>query len=192
MAKSVLKHGFKAKAERLSLQYRQELGLQNHSPLCGFVLAEHLRIKVFKASTFLTSVEDISRLKGEIGVDCGWSALTMQNKYGETIIVYNPFHSEARQQSDIMHELSHFICGHSLEAHNFGFELPIGMRSYNELYEEEAKCLGSTLQLTKEGLLWGLKNNFDVEQLAQHFNASSKMVNYRLRLSGAAKQFSYY
>jgi len=187
VAKDILKRGFKAEAERTSIRYRKELDLEGHAPLCAFKLAEHLKIGVFKANEWVNSAKDIQLLNGS-----DWSALTMKGKSGSTIIIHNPYNSPARQQADIMHELSHIICGHSFENHDTGFQLPMGMRSFNELFEEEAKCLGATLQLTKDGLLWGLRNDMNVAKLAEHFNASTEMVNYRLRMSGAAKQYSYY
>ena len=187
MAKGILKHGFKAEAERTSIRYRKELGLEGHSPLCAFKLAEHLEIGVIKADELVNTAKDIQLLNGS-----DWSALTMKVKSGRTIIIHNPYNSQARQQADIMHELSHIICKHSFDSRDVGFELPMGMRTFNEIFEEEAKCLGATLQLTKDGLLWGLKNKMDVAKLAEHFNASSEMVNYRLRMSGAARQYSYY
>lgn len=189
--KSILKHGFKAKAERLALEYRKQLDLSDFSPLCAFKLAEHLSIPVYKATDFITLPSEIASLKANDGHDCGWSALTMKTNSGNTIIINNPYHSIPRQQSDLMHELAHIICEHSFESLELEFPIPMGMRSFNELHEEEAKCVGSSLQITRSGLLWGLKKNLNNDQLADHFNASVDMVKYRLRMTGVAKQLSY-
>jgi hypothetical protein len=191
-AKSILKRGFKAKAERLALEYREKLGLSPHSPLCAFLLADYLSIPVYEATEFLVSNTDRDRLAGAGINDCGWSALTMKAGSGQTIILHNPFHTPARQQSNIMHELAHIICGHAFDILEIDVPIPIGMRNFNEVHEEEAKSLGSSLQLPRPGLLWGLKENMSVEQIAVYFNASVEMVNYRIRMSGAGRQHSYY
>ncbi|SKB64047.1 ImmA/IrrE family metallo-endopeptidase [Daejeonella lutea] len=188
-AGGILKRGFKAKADRISSGYRTNLGLADYSPLCAFALAEHLSIPVFKASEFFTQSDQLLRMQAE---DFGWSALTMKTLSGKTIIIHNPYSSIARQQSDVMHELAHIICEHSFETSEVGFSIPIGMRTFNEVYEEEAKCLGACLQITRSGLLWGLKKNMSNLQLANHFNASVEMVNYRIRMTGVLKQLSYH
>ncbi len=65
--------------------------------------------------------------------------------------------------------------------------MPLALRSYNSEHEEEAKCLGSTLQLAKPGLLWASKRNMTNEEIANYFTASIDMVNYRMNTTGIAK-----
>ena len=185
--KSILKRGFKAEAERLAKQYREELNIHPCAPLCAFKLTEHLQVPIWKATEFIKTSREIDLLSK----DCGWSALTLITKASNRIIIYNPFHSQGRQQSDVMHELAHVICKHERDQKEYDFEIPFGMREFNEVQEEEAKCLGSTLQLATPCLLWANKKDMSKEQIAEHFNASRDMVNYRMNTTGIAKRKYY-
>ncbi len=183
MSKIKLKRGFKANAERMAVQFRKDLEIHPCGPLCAFKLAEFLKVPVFQATQFLTEPEYITLLSN----NCEWSALTMTNVEGVKIILHNPYSSDARQQSDLMHELAHIICNHQHEENYHDEPLPLGLRSYNSEHEEEAKCLGSTLQLAKPGLLWASKRNMTYEEIANYFTASIDMVNYRMNTTGIAK-----
>lgn len=186
--KDILKRGFKANAERLAKLYREELGIHPCAALCAFKLAGHLQVPLCKSAEFLNLPGEIAILSAVDGVDCGWSALTMVAKSGTRIILYNEYHSEARQQSDIMHELAHVICKHERQLKEYDFEIPFGMREFDEVQEEEAKCLGSTLQLPSPALLWANKRNMAHNEIASHFNASHDMVKYRMNMTGIAKR----
>lgn len=185
--KSILKRGFKAKSERLAKQYREELKIHPCGALCAFKLAEHLSIPIHPATKFLTLENEIEWLSN----NCEWSALTMPNFESMKLILHNPFHSNARQQSDLMHELAHIICEHKHEEVYHETPLPIGMRNYNSEEEEEAKCLGSTLQLATPCLLWANKKVLTTEAIAEHFNASIQMVIYRMNMTGISKRAYY-
>ncbi len=189
--KNILKRGFKANTEKLAKEYREKLNIHPCDALCAFRLAEYLKIGVYKAIEFINSEEYINLLKGENGQKCEWSALTMTASSGSQIIIHNPFHSEARQQSDLMHELAHIICDHVHEKKEHDFELPIGLRSYNSIQEEEAKCLGATLQLATPCLLWAAKRQMSNEEIASHFNSSMEMVKYRMNITGIAKRYYF-
>lgn len=183
-----LVRGFKAKAEKIAVNYRKELLIHPCGSLCAFKLAEHLNIPVYEATEFLKLPKEIARLSGVGEEDCGWSALTMITQAGNTIIIHNPYHSPARQQSNMMHELAHIICKHSIDLSKYDMTIPIGMTYFNEIQEEEAKCLGATLQMPRPGLLWAMKRNMDKTNIALHFNASVDMVTYRLNTTGVFKQ----
>jgi Zn-dependent peptidase ImmA (M78 family) len=186
--KDILKRGFKAHAERKAKAFRTELSIHPCAPLCAFKLAEHLSVPIYPATDFLTSSNDLNKLKGFNGQDSGWSALTMVTKAGNRIVIHNSFNSVARQQSDIMHELAHIICEHQRSLSEYDFEIPFGMRNFDELQEEEAKCLGSTLQLPTPCLLWAKKRNMVPQEIASHFNASVDMVIYRMNMTGISKR----
>lgn len=186
-AKIILKRGFKSNAERLALQYRGELKIHACAALCAFKLSEHLKVPVYKATEFLTLPKEIELLSN----NCEWSALTMPNFEGTNIILHNPFHSDARQQSDLMHELAHIICEHEHVSTLHDKPLPFGMREYDSEKEEEARCLGSTLQLASPCLLWAKKRNMSNKEIAEYFNASIDMVKYRMNATGIAKRIYF-
>ena len=186
--KDLLKRGFKAESERLAVEYRNKMSIHACAPLCAFKLAEHLNIPIYSATEFLNLPDEIERLSDE---SFGWSALTMITGANNRIIINNPYHSQARQQSDLMHELAHVICDHKQSLSKYDFEIPLGMRHFDEVQEEEAICLGATLQITRPGLLWALKRNYTVDQIANHFNSSVDMATYRIRMTGVAKQRGY-
>ena len=83
-----------------------------------------------------------------------------------------------------MHELSHVLRGHNHEREESCMGFPL--RIYNPKHEEEAACLGATLQLPKPALLLRLKDGWSDEAIAKHYGASSQMVSFRKRQSGAA------
>lgn len=188
---SLLPRGFKSKAEKIALEYRGRLNLLPHEPLCGFELAKHLNIAVHTPPSFFGDNTDIEALVGIPGKNSGWSALTMKTASSSTIIIHNHLHASYRQQSDIMHELAHIICKHEQVSTIDGVNLPALMRSYNKQQEEEADCLGSTLQITRDGLVWAFRNKMSIEQMTEYFNASPAMVNKRINFTGIKKQFSY-
>lgn len=182
-----LKYGFKAEAERIGLRFREELNLKPHDHLCAFVLANHLRVDVIGHHETNISTAQAK----EIGKsNSGWSAFTLKNSQGIDVIVHNSFQSEARQQSNMMHELSHIICKHKLPPPTLIANLALPFRNYDPEIEEEAKWLGGCLQIPKEGLIWAVKKNMTREEVAEHFKASEQMVGYRFNMSGVKHQFS--
>lgn len=191
MAKaSLLPWGFKAKAEKTALKLREDLGIKPFDPLCGFVLAAHMNISVYKATDFFSKGENLENLLGTSDQDKGWSALTLKTGNNNTIIIHNHLHSSARQQSNLMHELAHTICDHKRPEKYKDIALPFFMRDYDPQQEEEAIYLGSTLQITREGLLWALKNGMEIKEIAEHYNASTPMVQLRINSTGVKKQLS--
>ncbi len=189
--KTSLKRGFKAEAERTAIEYREKLGIHPCAPLCAFTLAKFLNITVLEATYFLTSEEEKLKLSATGKDDCGWSALTMLNKDGKRLIIHNNYHTLARQQSNMMHEIAHVICGHEKKPLPKGITLPFFMRDFDKLQEEEAICLGATLQLPRPGLLWAKKSNMTNAEIASHFIASTEMVNFRIGSAGISRQFSF-
>ena len=182
-SKSQLKHGFKTEAEGIASRLRAELNIHPCAPLDAYKLAKHLNVAVYKSFELIQSIESINELSGNNGQDCGWSALTMITKAGNQIIIHNEYNTPQRQQSDLMHELAHIICGHKREKREYTFQLPFGMHEYNEIHEEEAKWLGATLQLSKPCLYWGKKYKNDFQLIADYYNCSLEMVTYRMNVT---------
>jgi len=184
----LLPYGFKAEAERTAIDFRQKLGLKPHDALSAFDLANHLEIPVFTPlQCGLTKSEANSLMKD----GSGWWGLTMKNSEGRYVIIYNTYQSATRQQSTIMHELSHITCKHELPEPKFVMDHPLAMRTYDPKLEEEANCLWYTLQIPREGLLWALKKGMTVEQISDHFLASQAMVTFRINTTAVSRQITF-
>lgn len=89
--KDILKRGFKANAERLAKEYREKLSIHPCGPLPALKLAKYLEVSVYKATDILVSEDDIALLSGKNGEECGWSALTMNTKANNKIIILQSF-----------------------------------------------------------------------------------------------------
>lgn len=185
-SKSLLERGFKAKAERLSESFRNELAISKFDPLDAFDLAKHLKIQVFSVFELKDDLkpEDYARLS-----DPGkFSAMWMPNSDNEKIIIHNNFHSKKRQQSNLMHELAHVILGHEIPAEQARLCFLLRLHYYNPVHEEEAKYLGGCLQITRPGLLWSVKKGDSEAEISEYYVASTEMVSYRLRITGVLRQ----
>lgn len=188
---AAFKKGFKSQAEKLSLYYRDELYLREHDPLSAFSLASFLNVDVLTPEELGLSKQEIKSLCGTPTAYSGWSALTLPNKKGKRVIVHNSLHSLVRQQSNIMHELSHIICEHRVPDIYSSHNLPSGMRFYDESQEAEATFLGAALQISRPGLLHCLKKKMTIPEIATYYIASEEMANYRINATGVKRQLKY-
>ena len=189
-SKSVLKRGFKTEAERISEKFRDELGHSPNDPLDAFELASYLKVPVFTVADIFGG-EQASEAASHLCNPDNFSAMWMLNNEGIQIIIHNSFHSRYRQQSNIMHELSHIIRKHEIPEKLAILCSQFNLHYYNPLHEEEAKYLGGCLQITREGLMWALRQGMTHTEMSAHFSASLEMVKYRLGITGAERQRSY-
>lgn len=189
-SKSLLERGFKAKAERLSEKFRNELAISKFAPLDAFDLAKHLEIPIFSV---LELKDDLQPTQYDrLSDPKKFSAVWMPNCDNEKIIIHNNFHSKKRQQSNLMHELAHIILGHEIPDEQARLCFLLGLHYYNPVHEEEAKYLGGCLQITRPGLLWCIKNGDSESEISEYYVASTEMVSYRLRITGVLRQRSSY
>lgn len=178
--------GFKTKADKLSVSLREELGLKYYEPICAFDLCKHLDIKVLTPKEVPELLpRDIHQMDSDIEI---WSALTFPLGNEKNLIIHNPQHSSRRQQSNLMHEISHVLCGHKVSKDPIVLMLSGFLRNHNENDEREAEWLGSCIQLPRAALLWALKRGMDNEEIAEYYNASDDMVRYRINITGVNKQ----
>lgn len=182
------KRGFKSNSEKISLDYRKTLGLQQHEPLSACDLANHLKIKIVTPKNIFPAKSESLRI---LSTSNNWSALTMPCKSGSRIIILNDKHSKARQESDLMHEIAHVILNHETSSSKKLDGFDILLRDYNEEQEKEAEWLGACLQLPRYALLYHLNKNHKTQEISVIFNASEQMVKYRINSTGVKKQYSY-
>lgn len=178
----MLIRGFKARCENISLQIRKELGLRKIDPLLPQALASHLKVFLWEPS----NIRGLSKESLSILLDkerSSWSALTVSFA-GMDAIIYNSFHSLARQSSDIMHEMSHIILDHEPIKMVFLHNGNTALRSYNEAQEDEANWLSGCLLLPREALLFIKKSSIDTNEACNKYRVSRDLFEYRMNLSG--------
>lgn len=111
-----------------------------------------------------------------------WSAGIL--RLAPLLIIYNPQHSAARHQSNMMHELAHVLLAHTM----VGFSPATGLPLRNPRHEDEATYLGGCLQIPRLGLEWAVKSGYDRARIALHFGASEDMVRFRGNMTGLKVQ----
>lgn len=182
------KHGFKKQSEDKAKEFRVALKKEIHEPLPAAMLAEYLELDIKTPIEIFGGAGDA--LNTLINTD-EWSALTLPCKSGRNIIIHNDTHSINRQESNIMHELAHNICGHETSKSQQINGLGLFMREYNEEQEKEAEWLGACLQLPRIALLWALKRNMTQKEISEYYQASEDMVRFRVNTTGVKRQLSY-
>ena len=200
MSHNLIPKGFKSNAESQAINIRKKLGLSTTVACPARSVARLYNTIVTPLQAFAEVVENnpyasfpsVDKVRGSVGLltsqDCNFSALALIiNDY--RIIIYNGSHSLARQESDIMHELAHIICGHSGDCLQLSAE--IGLREYNDQYEQEAKWFGSVLQIPERGLFKLAKGGYTTKQIATIYGASEEMATYRRRILAIDRRLSY-
>lgn len=124
----------------------------------------------------------------------GWSAVTIRYQEAHQtahLIIHNEVHSASRQQSNVMHEVAHILCGHELSAVDSGSDLPNYMHLYPIEQELEADCLGWTLLLPRPALLSALSRGWNHAAIMEHYQASAEMVRLRINKTGVERQLTF-
>ncbi|MFJ3667754.1 ImmA/IrrE family metallo-endopeptidase [Streptomyces sp. NPDC090106] len=174
----VLRHGFKAEANRLAVQLREELGLYASAPLPSTVLAEHLSIPI---STFSAAVEADARVAVLLGTEKeSVSALTVHCGPRRHIWV-NDAHEVPRQNSSVHHELSHALLQHTPGP---AFD-PRGCRHWDGDVEAEADWLAGNLLITNEAAWLIARRRMKDGAAMLHYGVSKQMLTWRMNMSGA-------
>ena len=184
---SKFRYGFKKWADDTAIRFRLDLGLKSNDPLCAFRLSEYLDVPILTPHDVPgMSHNHLNQLLVEASAK--WSAATIPVTDDKYIILHNPNHSEARQQSNLMHELAHVICGHKVPVATIATGLSGFLRNHDDSQENEAEWLGGCLQLPRTALIWALKNHMSHQEIADRFNASEEMVKYRINKTGVKIQ----
>lgn len=185
-----LRRGFKAEAERIAAEQRELLGLRAGAPVDPFrLLNQHgitVRTPADVAETTLMPRDTLQLLAEHSDY---WSALTVRTPAG-TVVVHNPQHERPRQHSNLTHELAHVLLQHTPGA----LQTVAGcvMRDFDELQEEEARCLGDTLLAPRAALAAAARRRMNVTQTAAWLGASVPLTSYRAHTTGISRQYKGY
>lgn len=182
----MFRRGFKSWCEETAINVRQHQGLSATAPLPALALARELRVTVIQPSDLKDLPSDVCRrLVGKHSDS--WSALTIPSKR-RPLIVFNPAHSAARQNSDLMHELAHIFLGHKPTRVFIDPHTGLALRTHDKEQEEEASWLAGCLMLPREVLLHVKADGLTDETACRHYGVSAKMLTYRMNVSGVNLQ----
>jgi hypothetical protein len=184
----LLRRGFKSQSERRSLEVRKTLGLGSIAALDARRLAEHLRVTVWSAAD-IPGLSAFDRCHLLEVAQNEWSAFVLVES-ARHLVVYNPQHSPARTNSDLMHELAHIILGHEFATPDETVDGHFLNGNYDEVQEAEANWLGGTLLLPRPALLWMRARKMPDGDAVRHFGVSQQMLTWRIRMTGVDYQLS--
>lgn len=183
-----MRRGFKAHAERLSLDTRNRLGIHNDSAIDPVALVQSKGCLVWTPKD--VPEFDFSHLTQlTISDPDSWDAVTI--KEGDcTVIVVNNTRPAARQTNTIMHEWAHLELKHKpsrVDKFENGLLL---LSDYLKDLEDEADWLSGAMLAPRDGLVTLRKRGFNDDQIAEAFGISSQLATWRLRMTGIDRQFS--
>lgn len=181
---SKFRHGFKAEAEYYAELYRKELNLESHDPLCPWELAAYLDVPVRGLSTHPAIPKDVKKFWLSNSENTFSGLIINDGTYKE--IVHNDAQIEARQISNIFHEIAHIALGHPL----FNPILPSGERDYNQGIEDEARWFGATLMLPKTAIVYIILQSLSKVQIEKIYGASNQMFQFRVNVTDAVRAAS--
>ena len=164
---------------------RRQQGLALSAPLDPRLLAESLGADVISPDQLpALSKKTCDELLGVYSDE--WSAVTFPSD--PPLIVFNPTHSVARQNSDLMHEISHILLKHAPTMVFIHPKTQLAIRTFDPAQEDEANWLCGSLLLPREALLLIKRSAWSQEESCATYGVSADMLTYRLNVSGVNVQ----
>ncbi|MGI8669667.1 MAG: ImmA/IrrE family metallo-endopeptidase [Aridibacter sp.] len=111
---------------------------------------------------------------------------------GRKLIVLNPTHTKNRQNATLMEEICHVFLGHKpsrLAIKNRNKNGEIIARDYNAIVEEQAYSIGAAALVPYSALERFVKGGKTSREIAEHFNVSYQLVEYRIKVSRLWKEY---
>lgn len=177
----MFQRGFKTSCEQTASALRRQHSLRPDEALCPRVVAKAMNIAIVTPAELpMLSAATCKRLittHAEL-----WSALTIPSS--PPVIVINPTHDRGRQNSDLMHELSHVLLEHVGSKTYIDPKSGMMLRSYDVIQEDEANWLAGCLLLPREALLRIKRAKLEDEIAKNEYGVSTPMLRYRMNVSG--------
>lgn len=176
--------GFKAAAERLAIEVRGSMGLDVHDRLDPRALAEKVGVAVFELPEVRRFGLKEQSLRFLLGRGRHEFSAALVECNGARVIVANTAHSEVRQASNIVHEVSHLLLRHEPPA----AVIEAGCRCWDAAMELEADWLAGELLVPRQAALEVARQQGDAGIAALRFGVSRALMEWRLNHSGARRQ----
>ncbi len=181
-----MRRGFKAWCEQVSAEYHQELGVSLTQAFDPRLLAEKMGVRVLLPSDIRglspASLKQLTVVDAE-----SWSAITLVRR-GVKLVVLNSGQSPARRANSLAHELAHIVLNHTSDDAQLSAEGFLFRARFDKDQEDEANWLAGCILVPREGLRRAYWRTQSPQALAAHFGVSRDLINWRLRMTGIARQ----
>lgn len=173
-----------------ALELRRKLGLTRADLLQPTALAPKLGLLVVDALQ-IRQLLDEQTAERIFGSGCNaWSGGVFATPLpsGERICIINSTHSAYRQKVTLMEEIAHIYLQHSTtKLHSCGDG--VRFRDFDEKQEREAYAVGTAALLPWASFFHGVNKGMSVEQLAEMYQVSRELIQYRIKVTGAHKLY---
>jgi Zn-dependent peptidase ImmA (M78 family) len=182
----MFKRGFKTFCEQTAEAIRRQRRLPIWEPLEAKVIATEMQARVVTPDELPALPKDVRQrlLTKHSEV---WSAITISAV--PPVIVYNPMHSPARQNSDLMHELAHLLLEHVPSQVYIDPKTRVALRHHDKEQEEQANWLAACLLLPRAALLRIKQVNLSDSDVCARYVVSLDMLRFRMGTSGVNLQY---
>ena len=170
-----------------ALGLRDFARVKGDEPLDPFALAHFAKLMVINFDEIKgLSEETREHLLGD-GAN-SWSGGTASRPLpnGWRLVILNPKHGAQRNNATLMEEVCHVFLGHKANRLSIVAENKQGKtvaRDYNEEDEEAAYAVGAAALVPFAGLSRFVSKGKTSREIAQHFNVSRELVEYRMKVS---------
>lgn len=175
-----LPHGFKAKANRIAVGLRRQVGLAPEAPIDLVALTARLNLPLVPLTAFNSELPRhvVQLVRHDLEA---FSALLLPVGPGRRIILYNDRHSPGRRNSSIAHEIAHAILAHppTMPFDN------TGCRTFDKDIEDEANCVSGHILVPNEAAWHIVQARLATREACQIYGVSREMMEFRLNASGA-------
>lgn len=181
-----MRRGFKSECESIATAVRAEMGLAAHAPLNARDLAGHLDIPLHPLSSLSSNRNGVAAAIRYVQLNAVvLSAMTIFPEWPSRrrVVIFNDTNSDARQNSDVAHELSH-----GLLLHEPRHPIINGCRDYTKVDEDEAAWLSGCLLVPREAAVVVAMAKTPMGIAAVKYGVSTQMMTYRVNSTGARKQ----
>src|SRR5918997_3596512 len=167
---------------------REFAGLRrDDEALDPFALAHFAKLMVIGFEQIQGLSEETREHLLGVGSDA-WSGGTCSRPLpnGWRLVLLNPKHGAQRNNATLMEEVCHVFLGHKANRLHVVAEDKNGKtvsRDYNDDDEEAAYAVGAAALVPFDALRRFVKKNKTSREIAQHFNVSRDLVEYRMKVS---------
>ena len=178
--------------EKKALEIRRLVGARSQDRFDPYQLANILKFKIIRFSQ-VDGLPD--HVRQQIITNNQWSGAAIEIPHdGTKLIIINDLHSHRRQRATLMEEICHLILGHQPSKLNYADNShgsPVVStlgRTYHHQIEEEAYAIGAATLVPFKPLRDFLQSGLDVKSIADRFDVSVQLVNYRIRVAGLQRE----